>query len=345
MVYLREILKQNRDKILAFNNLETATYLSITNPEKLSNTELELTNEEQVAYKGFKAEEVTKEELEQIINKKPVKGVSAVSNLYKLLGLYHCSNDIVKGKLAQKFETASPEERYLIGKIEPEFKGRILETSSGQELSPLVPIIKLLILSETLNTDYLEETLLKIISTDFDVPTQVILEDLERKLLRTTYDNRSADQLMRSILQNFPNAIKKIITDRRKGHSEFEINDEYDVQDLLYVILKSAFPELKDEDPIEKHGGKGSRIDLILREEGLLIEVKMIKEKDSNETKFIGELKIDIESYHQCPWLKKLYCFVYDPFNKTKDIKNFEDLNGKRTKQGHEFDVEVIVVS
>ncbi|MBK8279492.1 MAG: hypothetical protein IPK94_04830 [Saprospiraceae bacterium] len=123
------------------------------------------------------------------------------------------------------------------------------------------------------------------------------------------------------------------------------MEDEYDVQDISYVILKSIFPNLREEDPIPKVGGKSTKIDLILREEKILIEVKMIKAKDSNETHFIEQLKADFESYHECKWLRKLFCFVYDPYKKTRDISNFNDLNGERTKGEHNFNVEVIVAN
>lgn len=71
----------------------------------------------------------------------------------------------------------------------------------------------------------------------------------------------------------------------------------------------------------------------------------MIKGSDKNENRFIEELKKDFESYHQCQWLSKLYCFVYDPQKKTNDINNFMDLNGTREKNGHRYEVEVIVAN
>jgi hypothetical protein len=50
--------------------------------------------------------------------------------------------------------------------------------------------------------------------------------------------------------------------------------------------------------PFQKLEQKSTKVDLILREERILIEVKMIKEKDSNETEVIEQLKKDFESYH-----------------------------------------------
>src|SRR5690606_21785637 len=181
--------------------------------------------------------------------------------------------------------------------------------------------------------------------TDIDVQLQILLEDIESALLNIRYINKSADEVVRDILNNFSNAFQKIIKNRRKDHPNFEIEDEYDVQDILYVILKSVFPNLRDEDAIGKVGAKTTKIDLIIREERILVEVKMIKEKDSNETHFIEQLKADFESYHKCKWLRKLFCFVYDPYKKTRDISNFYDLNGDRTKGEHNFNVEVIVAN
>ncbi len=84
-------------------------------------------------------------------------------------------------------------------------------------------------------------------ATDIDVQTQILLEDIESTLLQTKYINKNADEVVRDVLNNFSNAIQKIINGRRLNHPDFKIEDEYDVQDILYVILKSVFPNLRDE--------------------------------------------------------------------------------------------------
>lgn len=191
----------------------------------------------------------------------------------------------------------------------------------------------------------LNEAILQLSKMDADVQLQILLEDLEAALLKIRYINKPPEEIIRDILYHFSNAVQKITKERRKGHLAYVVADEYDVQDILYVILKCVFPNLRDEDPIPKVGAKSTKIDLILREENILIEVKMIKSGDNNETHFIEQLKVDFESYHECKWLNKLFCFVWDPFKKTRDVANFHDLNGSRTKGGHVFDVEVIVQS
>ncbi|WP_262713093.1 PD-(D/E)XK nuclease domain-containing protein [Subsaximicrobium wynnwilliamsii] len=104
------------------------------------------------------------------------------------------------------------------------------------------------------------------------------------------------------MIDNFPEAIKQIKS-RRKGKDAFQFKDEYDVQDVLYVMLKPVFPNMKAEDPVPKVGATSTKIDLILRQEKILIEVKMIKESDNDESKFIKQLKEDIQSYHVCQWM------------------------------------------
>ncbi len=116
-----------------------------------------------------------------------------------------------------------------------------------------------------------------------------------------------------------------------------------DVQDVLYVMLKSIFPTLKEEDPTPIVGAKSNKIDLIHREEGILIEVKMQKQSDSNERDFIEQLKNDIQSYRNSHWLRHLIFFVYDPLGKTKDAHNFYDLNGTQSINGTAFSVEIVL--
>ena len=122
----------------------------------------------------------------------------------------------------------------------------------------------------------------------------------------------------------------------------FKIKDEYDVQDLVYVMLKGVLPNLKEEEPTPSVGGKFNRIDFI-NTNGVLIEIKMMKEKDTQK-EFIEQLKIDIQSYYLSPMLKYLIFFIYDPFNKTKDKHLFEDLEGEQTIKDVNFRIKVILV-
>jgi hypothetical protein len=346
MVYLREILKHNKTKLIQYKNIELAAYLYAQSFEELPNHSFELSPEEEVALIGYKKESIDVSKVVAIVSKAPIKGISATSNIYKFAGLYLSAKNELSQQLKEKYQQSDLKQKYFLSKIEPSLKIQLSKDVLELNNDPLSILIKTVYDTNTVIETELNSALQSITSgTDIDVQSQILLEDIESTLLQTKFVNKNADEVVRDVLNNFSNAIQKIISGRRLNHPDFKIEDEYDVQDISYVILKSIFPNLREEDPIPKVGGKSTKIDLILREEKILIEVKMIKAKDSNETHFIEQLKVDFESYHECKWLRKLFCFVYDPFKKTRDISNFNDLNGERTKGEHNFNVEVIVAN
>lgn len=346
MVYLREILKHNRTKLIQYKNIELAAYLYVQSFEELPNHSFELSPDEEIALIGYKREAVEVFKVVSIISKAPVKGLSAISNVYKFAGLYLSAKSELSQQLKEKYQQSDLKQKYFLTKIEPSLKAQLENEVIALQNQPLAVLIKTIFDKGRVNETELNTALQSVaIEINIDVQLQILLEDIESALLNIRYINKSADELVKGILNNFSNAIQKIIKNRRKDHPDFKIEDEYDVQDILYVILKSVFPSLRDEDAIAKVGAKTTKIDLIIRDERILVEVKMIKEKDSNETNFIEQLKVDFESYHECKWLRKLFCFVYDPHKKTRDISNFNDLNGERIKGEHNFNVEVIVAN
>ncbi|MEO5644058.1 MAG: hypothetical protein ABIQ40_16925 [Bacteroidia bacterium] len=344
MVYLREIIQSNKSKILQYKNIELVAYLFVASPQELINYEFELTLEEEISLMGYKKQSVDAQKISALISKPPVKGISATSNVYKFAGLYLADKASLENMLKEKFNQSDLKQKYFLSKFQPDLLAQLRKDVESNQ-SPISIVIKQILGFENIAESDLNSALQELVKIDFDIQIQILMEDLEKSLLKTKYANKSAEELIRDVLNNFSNSIQKIIKDRRKNHPNFQIEDEYDVQDILYVILKSVFPTLRDEDPIPKVGAKSTKIDLILREEKILVEVKMIKKNDSNEKEFIEQLKIDFESYHECQWLGKLFCFVYDPYKKTNDVSNFDDLNGERKKGGHSFDVELIVAN
>ncbi|WP_425629622.1 hypothetical protein [Cellulophaga lytica] len=348
MVYLREIIKINKEYISQYNNIETVAYLyasSSFQSTQLENINFDLSPDETVALDGYLNNPETYDKVIAIIAKPPIKGIDATSNIFKFSGLYLGAKDQLKDKLIERFQKGNTKEQFFLSKVEPSLKDLLIQNLNLDLDDPFSVLAnKLFEVNEVSESD-INNALTSIISSDLDIYTLLLLEEIESQLLQVKFISKTSEEVLRDIFYNFPNAVQKIIKNRRKGHPEFAIKDEYDVQDILYVIIKSIFPNMRDEDPIPKVGGKSTKIDLILREEKILIEVKMIKETDSNETHFIEQLKVDFESYHKCVWLEKLFCFVYDPYKKTRDISNFNDLNGKRTKGKHNYNVEVIVVN
>ncbi|MBE6845182.1 MAG: hypothetical protein E7508_05625 [Ruminococcus sp.] len=127
---------------------------------------------------------------------------------------------------------------------------------------------------------------------------------------------------------------------RHKKRRTLEINDEYDVQDLLHALLKIDFDDIRAEEWTPSYAGGSVRMDFLLKDVDVVIEVKMTR--SSMTAKTLGEeLIIDIEKYQNHPYCKKLFCFVYDPEMRIGNpigLKN--DLESK-----HEEFLHVVITS
>ncbi len=130
------------------------------------------------------------------------------------------------------------------------------------------------------------------------------------------------------------------LRNRHDHRQAINIEDEYDVQDLLHAFLLIDFDDIRPEEWTPSYAGSSSRMDFLLKNEQIVIEVK--KTRNGLGAKEIGEqLIIDIEKYRNHPDCKLLICFVYDPEGKIMNPKGIEhDLN--RTEGN--ITVQVIIV-
>lgn len=145
-----------------------------------------------------------------------------------------------------------------------------------------------------------------------------------------------------SILSDLSLRFRKIVLPllkRRKGHKPYEIKDEYDVQDLLHALLRVFFEDIRDEEFSPSCAGMNAKIDFLLLDEQIAIEVKIARDKDS-EARIGEELILDVAKYKEHPSCKALFCFVYDPDHQ---IKNAAGLRKDVEKQGGDLTVKVIV--
>lgn len=144
--------------------------------------------------------------------------------------------------------------------------------------------------------------------------------------------NLSIDNTFDIIFGNFHDVVKKL-KNRYKNRNTLDVKDEYDVQDLLFAILQMFFKDIRREEWTPSYAGKSSRVDFLLKEEKVVIEVK--KTREFMKDKDLGEqLIIDIANYKSHPDCNSLICFVYDPDGRIvnpdgivkdleKDNKNF----------------------
>ena len=118
------------------------------------------------------------------------------------------------------------------------------------------------------------------------------------------------------------------------------ISDEYDVQDLLHALLRIYFDDIRPEEYTPSYAGSASRVDFLLKQEKVIVEVKLTSAKLRD--KQIGEqLIIDIKRYQAHQDCETLLCFVYDPGG---FLKNPSGLANDLSKKHDKLLVKVIIV-
>lgn len=141
-------------------------------------------------------------------------------------------------------------------------------------------------------------------------------------------DLESAQSIVETLIQRFHLVVKEVC-ERHDNRLPLLMNDEYDVQDLLEGLLRLHFDDVRREIPTTEFAGSSTRIDFLLDQEQIGIEVKRTRKK--LDAKELGkELINDIAHYKEHPNCKVLYFFVYDPEEFIINPKGIEnDLRGK----------------
>lgn len=132
--------------------------------------------------------------------------------------------------------------------------------------------------------------------------------------------------ILETLFQKF-HSIATQLKRRYANRDTLEIEDEYDVQDLLHALLRLHFNDIRPEDSVPKYAGSSKRIDFVLPDIKTVIEVK--KTRKGLADKVLGdELSIDISHYRKHPDCETLICFIYDPDAKIHNQAGFvKDLN------------------
>lgn len=135
--------------------------------------------------------------------------------------------------------------------------------------------------------------------------------------------------MIERICTRFPLIVRKL-RDRRDDRPTLEVEDEYDVQDLLHALLALYFDDIRREEWTPTYAGGASRMDFLLKEEQIVVEVK--KTRKGLDAKRVGEeLLVDIQRYRAHPDCRLLFCFVYDPEARIANPRGVErDLTGPK---------------
>lgn len=163
--------------------------------------------------------------------------------------------------------------------------------------------------------------------TPFFTQRQILLEANKRQQnVSSTVTTFNAVEIIEQIGRRF-DLVARQLTKRYNKRETLTIVDEYDVQNLFHAMLKLFFDDIRREEWTPSYAGKSSRIDFLLKNEEIIIEIKKtrstLKDKELSD-----ELIIDKERYQAHPKCKTLIAFVYDPDEYIDNPKGLEtDLN------------------
>ncbi len=144
--------------------------------------------------------------------------------------------------------------------------------------------------------------------------------------------------LVRKICTRFHTVVRQLRL-RREYRATLDVEDEYDVQDLFYALLRLEFDEVSSEEWMPAYTDCASRTTFFLHREGIAIVVK--KTRPGVGAREIAEqLQADAERYAARDTCRTLFCFVYDPEGR---IGNPRGLEMDLTSVSDRYTVELLV--
>lgn len=142
--------------------------------------------------------------------------------------------------------------------------------------------------------------------------------EIQPKAVRLDYD-----RILTHLFERFT-IVAKQLQRRHDGRESLVIHDEYDVQDLLNALLRMHFDDVRPEEWTPSYAGGSKRMDFLLKESEIAIEVKMTR-KGLGDKELGEQLIIDIANYKQHKNCRCLYCFVYDPEGIIRNPRGIEN--------------------
>ncbi|MEO1241005.1 MAG: hypothetical protein AAFX54_03780 [Pseudomonadota bacterium] len=165
--------------------------------------------------------------------------------------------------------------------------------------------------------------------------TNRLLFSSQTNLSSTPLDTRPEIELLLRLCRRLPRSAKSL-AQRKRSRPNFEINDEYDVQDLLLSVIRAYFKYAINEEPIGKvAGGKSSRADFAIEDLGALIEVKYARGPD-DQSRLIKEFAEDLLLYTKWAPLTDFIFVIYNSED-VSDPESLDQLAGVHESNGKRF--------
>ena len=99
---------------------------------------------------------------------------------------------------------------------------------------------------------------------------------------------------------------------------QWDVQNEYHVQNLLYAVLAPLFPDLNDEETLPPVGQKNPRVDLSIPSLRTIIEVKFLRPGVAIQ-KMISEIAEDVGLYKTDPRWTTLIPFIWDDSGRNEE--------------------------
>ncbi len=132
------------------------------------------------------------------------------------------------------------------------------------------------------------------------------------------------------ICERFPLFVRQL-SRRARSRDPLIISDEDDVQYLLNCLLSLHFDDVRPEEGTPSTGGGAARIDFLLKDEQIVLEVKMTRE-GLEDKEVYDDLVKDAARYQGHPDCKVMFCLVYDPNRLIRNprglVKDLQALSG-----------------
>lgn len=169
------------------------------------------------------------------------------------------------------------------------------------------------------------------------VPSTAALDTLDMAPFQPLSEQETL-KLVRKVCLRL-HAVARQLRLRKDSRPTVEIEDDYDLQDLLRALLKMEFDEVGTDEWTPPYAGSVPRTTLLLNREQIAIVAK--KTRSGMTTKEIAEqVSADSAFYSAHNRCTTLFCFVYDPEGRIGSPKRLEtDL----TRVSDRYNVEVLV--
>jgi REase_DpnII-MboI len=147
--------------------------------------------------------------------------------------------------------------------------------------------------------------------------------EVNRRELQLSFNTNytGALQQVAQLAETFHRAALSLLN-RQHNRPDFQVANEYDVQDLFGAMLYTRFKDVRREEYGPSCAGGSTRADFYIKDNAIVVEIKMTRD-GLNDKKLGEELIIDIAHYKQ-RGCKAVICFVYDPEHRLKNPNAIE---------------------